>query len=108
MMDVTDIFVIKKKNVVETHPIVARIYVLSRLNRLKDFQNSGSFLEGGRRGRIRKQARTRRPLMSAALALTELPKPLLVCSVLLSMMGWITEPNEEPDATTDMAIARCL
>jgi hypothetical protein len=87
------------------YPREAYTYGLSFENFLTDAQYGGRFVGGGRRRRRRRQAATNKPAIIAALALTALPKPILT-NRLLSMMGWIIAPREDPAATIDIARAR--
>ena len=54
------------------------------------------FLGGSNRVRIRRQAMRSRTLMNAALIRTPLAKPTLRLNKLFNMMGWTTDPSEDP------------
>jgi hypothetical protein len=57
---------------------------------------------------MRRQAMKSKPVTKPALARTAFPKPRRLPRVLFSIMGWMTAPSDEPDATIVIARARRL
>ena len=59
--------------------------------------------------RITRHAMRSRPEIRPALARVAIAKPIFgLLSVLLSMIGWMTAPSEDPDETMVIARARRL
>jgi len=56
--------------------------------------------------RIRTQAMRSRTLTKAALIRTPLAKPTLWLNKLFNIMGWTTDPSEDPEAIRHIASVR--
>lgn len=93
-------------NDLRAYPRAAKTYALSCENFLIAGSSAMVCPFGGRRVRMRTLPMTSNPATMPALARTEFPKPSDVYSVLLSMMGWMMDPKDEPVATMAMARTR--
>ena len=89
------------------YPAAVHTYALSRANFAIAGPSGVGWAGGGRRGFMSAIPSSDRPATSPALARTELPKPSGELSALLSMIGTIMLPSDEPEATMDIASARC-